>query len=305
MNFIELFKNTTLFLKLKDVYKGPYILKNKYSKITEDQYRDYLKLKKEFKKYINEYEYKEKKIENVQNKIWVCWLQGMDNAPDIVKACFNSLKENILDYEIVLIDSLNIKKYTDLPDYIWKKYEKGIITNTHFSDLVRLNLLNKWGGCWIDSTVLCTSPAFLKIIKNEKLFVYKQFDLSKSGTYPIIASSWFIKSDGNSKIISLTYDLLLKYWKIHNYLISYYLIHLLFSLAAKKYDDEWKKVPSYNNHAPHTMMLELGDKYTLNRWEQMIDISDFHKLNRYIDIVDAETFYFHIIERYNKKSNDV
>lgn len=41
-----------------------------------------------------------------------------------------------------------------LPDYIVKKWEKGRIPADLFSDLLRLELLIRYGGTWIDSTVL-------------------------------------------------------------------------------------------------------------------------------------------------------
>ena len=40
---------------------------------------------------------------------------------------------------------------------VMEKWEKGIITHTHMTDLLRLELLIKYGGMWIDATVLCTA----------------------------------------------------------------------------------------------------------------------------------------------------
>lgn len=54
----------------------------------------------------------------------------MDNAPDLVKKCYESLKNNLKDKEIILITSENISKYVTFPDYIMEKWEKGIITHT-------------------------------------------------------------------------------------------------------------------------------------------------------------------------------
>ena len=30
----------------------------------------------------------------LRNKIWICWWQGIDNAPEIVKACVDSIRSN-------------------------------------------------------------------------------------------------------------------------------------------------------------------------------------------------------------------
>ena len=88
--------------------------------------------------------------------VWFCWLQGIDDAPEIVKACYNSIKRNIPNRETKVIDAKNWKDYVELPDFIVKKWEKGRIPAALFSDLLRLELLIKYGGTWIDSTVLCT-----------------------------------------------------------------------------------------------------------------------------------------------------
>jgi len=116
----------------------------------------------EFKKFNNS---REPKHEHPK-VIWWCWLQGYDAAPPIVKACYNSLmrefkgsrvQEVLSDgYEIKVIDAENWKEYIELPDFIVKKWEKKQIPPALFSDLLRLELLIKYGGTWIDSTVLCT-----------------------------------------------------------------------------------------------------------------------------------------------------
>ena len=66
---------------------------------------------------------------NLPNKtnrvIWFCWLQGLEYAPEIVQACYNSIKRNIPDREIKVIDAKNWKEYVELPDFIVKKMGEG------------------------------------------------------------------------------------------------------------------------------------------------------------------------------------
>ena len=38
------------------------------------------------------------------------------------------------------------------------KFTNNIFSITHFSDIIRMALLSKYGGYWIDSTYLVTSP---------------------------------------------------------------------------------------------------------------------------------------------------
>ena len=44
----------------------------------------------------------------------------------------------------------------NFPEWLLEKKDKGIITKTHMSDLLRLKLLGQYGGIWLDSTFYCT-----------------------------------------------------------------------------------------------------------------------------------------------------
>ena len=75
----------------------------------------------------------------------MCWFQGMEHAPKMVQYCFESLKSNLRDKRIILITEDNYKEYVQFPTYILEKYEKGCFSKTHLSDLLRLELLIKYG----------------------------------------------------------------------------------------------------------------------------------------------------------------
>lgn len=106
----------------------------------------------EFDKTYTEKEHKTSDI------IWICWFQGMDNAPELVKNAINLL----LRITRIKSDSTyrkNISDYVTFPEYIMTKWKQGVITHTHMTDLLRLELLINYGGLWLDATVLCTGDA--------------------------------------------------------------------------------------------------------------------------------------------------
>lgn len=47
----------------------------------------------------------------------------------------------------------NYAKYVDIPKQLVKKTETGKMMYAHLADLLRLKLLAKHGGLWIDSTL--------------------------------------------------------------------------------------------------------------------------------------------------------
>lgn len=253
----------------------------------------YKKLKKKYKYIINNAK-SEYTLSNENNKvIWVCWLQGMDNAPKLVQRCYESLKSNMKGYKINVITEENMFEYIEIPDYIVTKWKKGIISFAHFSDVIRVNLLVKYGGVWIDSTVLCTDNLLNNRLENSPLFVYKSI---MRGSNVISASNWLISSVPKNPILVLVQNLLYEYWKTENVIIHYYLFHIFFTLATEKYPEIWDKVVSFNNISPHILVNELNDTFSQERYDEIKKMSSFHKLNYKIEYSEVEnSFYQNLI----------
>ena len=115
--------------------------------------------------------YNYKKVENqksgkdLSDVIWVCWWQGLDNAPLLVKKCVKSIKKNAGNHKVILLTEENYKDYVTIPKWIEKKREQGIITRTNYSDLLRLSLLAEHGGMWLDATFFCKDANLDKYFK--------------------------------------------------------------------------------------------------------------------------------------------
>ncbi len=232
------------------------------------------------------------------NKVWWCWLQGEENAPELNKACLNSLRKNLVDRDIVVITKENYKDFVDIPEFIITKYKKGIISNTHFSDLLRLELLIKYGGTWIDSSVLCTE--YYKAFFDKPLFMFENW---KRGDLSVVSSNWFITAEKNEPILKTTIDLLYDYWDNYNYLIHYFIFHFFFTLATSKYEELWKSVNRFSNLPPHILQFELTEKYSEERFKEIEKMSSFHKLNQNLDFSNCkgDTNYDYIINKYMKE----
>lgn len=297
-NIINTFVRGELLIKLK----CKFIIKNEISKIKERQLFVYNKYNKKYKNIIEKSNYIYIKNEE-SNYIWICWLQGYEKAPDIVKACIDSIKKHFPEKEVIILTNDNINKYVEFNDSITQKYKKGIISRTHFSDILRTELLCKHGGLWVDSTVLCTSDSIKDILNRNDFFAFKELDLSRTKIRTIVSSSWFIYSKYKGHpIMMLTRDLLNAYWEDHNYLIDYFLFHIFFAISANHYKEEWDKVETYNNHSPHILMFELDKKYSKNRFDEIKKMSSIHKLqwhNDYSNIKDS--FWNYLINSYKEE----
>lgn len=260
------------------------------------------KLKRKYAYVAKEFKENEKKLIHQQsNKVWVCWLQGIENAPLIVKRCYDSLQKYLKDKEIILITEDNYRDYVEFPGFILEKYKKGIISKTHFSDLLRLELLIKYGGTWIDATVLCTGNDMPDYILNSDLFVYQMLKPGKNG-HSITISSWLMTACTNNNILMLTRKFLYEYWSKNNTMVDYFLLHMFFCIACEYYPEEQKKIPKVCNSIPHILLLELFDDYNEEFFNHVKKMTCFHKLNYKFDeaAFSKKGTYFDVVVRNRK-----
>ena len=127
----DMFGSGLIVTGFADKYLAGQVTMYKSFKWLEKKYQKDVRVKKKLKS-----------EENIQKEyVWFCWLQGIENAPKLVQDCYASIKYWLKDNEIIVITESNYKEYVEFPDYIIEKWKKGIITNTHFSDLLRIELI--------------------------------------------------------------------------------------------------------------------------------------------------------------------
>lgn len=214
---------------------------------------------------------------NTSKRIWICWFQGIDNAPDLVKKCYQSVIDNNSDKEIVLITSDNISEYVEFPDFINAKWKKGQITHTHMTDLLRLELLIKYGGMWLDATVYCSTSNIPHYFFESDLFFFQCLKPGRDGHANYI-SSWLMTAKSNNRILMATRELCYDYWRQNDSLCDYFLLHDFLSIVLDQFEDEWKRIIPRDNATPHELLLRLFDEYDEKMWTAIKEQTPFHKL---------------------------
>ena len=197
-----------------------------------------------------------------------------------------------------MIDDKNWREYVELPEYIVKKWEKGRIPAALFSDLLRLELLIKYGGTWIDSTVLCTGLNDNEQYLDAELFL---FQYTKQGSIPISISNWFITACSNNEVLIVLRDVLYAYWKDYDCTLDYYMFHMFFSMIAKEYPEEITKMPY--GYSPNSLVLlhHWGEKFDQKKWKKLSSLVSFHKLAFRVNekVKDnKENYYNYILSEY-------
>lgn len=275
-------------LKKKDKYILEYLSKN-YGYIIEN--------------YKNE---EETVIYSEKQNIWICWLQGEESAPQLVKNCIDSVRRNSNGHEVVIITKDNFKEYVDIPDYILEKYEKGIISHAHFSDIMRMSLICKHGGIWIDATVFCNKTLPDKIF-NQLFFTCKSPIVETDYISNLQWTSFIIGGQKNSLFFRFNLEFYLEYWKTEEQLIDYlfidYVIYLGYQNITKiknTMDDN-----QINNTRRDELYSIFNEEFSLKKYQELLDSDTYlYKLSwrePFIDkTVDGKrTFYNVFLNKYD------
>ena len=194
----------------------------------------YQKLELTFAKYDNKWAIGE----FVPNSpIFVFWYQGIDNAPPIVKVCYDSIIRHSNGHPVILVTKDNLRNLVDLPDYIYEKTAKTKYPVTMLSDVLRFALLEKYGGLWCDATIFTTKDIDEDIFK-KPYFTIKPVRPSSHHSKKFIGQDhWCIFCFGGykeSSLFSAMKELLFEYWKHFDILLDYFLTDIMmFSLYAR------------------------------------------------------------------------
>lgn len=252
-------------------------------------------------------------MKGFEKTIWTCWFQGVENAPPIVKTAMKTHSVYNPGHPVIVITENNLNQYVKIPQHIMKKYKNGIISRTHFSDYLRLCLLQKYGGTWVDATCYFTdripeniwNSSFFQF-KNHSWYVLKEIPkndeiwnlirrYANPSNFSQTGSNWFLHAKPNNPIILRTKQLLEEYWKEENTLINFFIFHYLLTFAVKNDEackKEFENSPNYINIYPFLLQMAYYDKFDEKLYQEIIKKSFVHKLrNRDLKPSDKYDFF--------------
>ncbi len=199
-------------------------------------------------------------VNNDKNdKIFTIWLQGEENAPDLVKACFRSVRKNCTQ-ELIVLDEKTIFDYITLPEKIVEKYKRGKIGRAHFADICRVELLYQHGGYWLDATGFATAP-IPQWIADQDFFVYMAGQVV--GSPYSFMQNCFIRARKGAYLLAAWRAMILDYWGKENHSFDYFMHQLLFKTLvtnderAKKY---FAAMPHVDQDPTHALWWSIRDK---------------------------------------------
>lgn len=205
------------------------------------------------------------------------WLQGEDQAPDIVKACFRNMRRN-LEQELVVIDKSTLFDWIELPEYIIDKWKEGKIGNAHFSDICRVELLYRHGGIWLDATDYLTAP-IPQYIMDSEFFVFMAG--SKINGWFSFIQNCFIRAHKGNPLLGLWREAIMNYWANEDGAVNYYVHQILFNLTVDQNPQAaalFSKMPKVEQDPTHVLWYgHKDDVYDEARYAELCDNAFFHK----------------------------
>lgn len=232
------------------------------------------------------------------NYAFVFWWQGEENAPEIVKACINSIKKNHRG-KVVVLSERNYLNYSNIPDYVVQKMKQGKMSLTHFSDILRYNLLYNWGGAWIDATCLLTKPI------PEKCYSADYYSLKSifSESMGFCWTDFYMHIKQGHVMAKRMLGFFYTYWAEHNCLLTYLLVDCWVSNLYKH--TEFRQIINNMPEGGHdifNVIAHLNEEYCPQKWKK-IDNYYIYKLTykqifKKFDSFGNLTNYGYIIKEY-------
>ena len=180
--------------------------------------------------------------------IWCLWLQGWANAPDLVKACAASWRRHNPAWDLHLLCGHTLASYLDpLPHFATAS---GHLPIEALSDRLRIELLHRFGGIWVDATVYCLRPldGWIHHALPSGFFA---FDRPLPNN---MLSSWFLAAERNCYVVDVWRDKTTAYWKDRVERDHYFWFHNLFAEAYQsdaKFRAVWDATPKLSAGGPH------------------------------------------------------
>lgn len=194
--------------------------------------------------------------------IWVLWWQGEERAPDIVKACIQSIRKNANGHEVIFLYKKNYQSYVTLPEMIVKKHDAGIISHAAYSDMIRLSLLSKYGGMWIDATVFISQPIPEELFQMD-FFTLKTYNPNYTWVSKSRWTGYYLAGNKDFQFFSFARDALFLHWQKTDYIIDYLLLDYVYELAYQNIPVVRKAIDDLpdNNKRRGDLMAAINNEY--------------------------------------------
>jgi capsular polysaccharide synthesis protein len=227
----------------------------------------------------------------VPTRVYVFWAQSIDKAPEVVQLCHEQLLRVQARGEVVALDLGSARALVEIPPYVLHKTADDLAM---LSDVLRLELLARYGGVWADATCLALDDVIARTRDRMPagFFAFARRDR------PI--ASWFLASEPGGYVVSMWRAAMHVYWRRFDHKIHYFVVHHLFEALCRhdaEFRRQWRETPRVDADAAHAFQLAMREPYEEARYRDLLGQSFIHKLTYRFDAHDAraETMLGHLL----------
>ncbi len=204
-------------------------------------------------------------FDDSQKNIFIFWAQGFENCPNLQKECVARVKYFYSDFNVKLIDLQNYKEYIQIPNYIEDLFSEKKISIQCFSDILRFNLISKFGGYWVDATILFFKKYPLDFYLEKFKFYSLNINTQEKrdiwgGVYNPCYTTYFFGSRRSNLTMLCAVEFYNEYFKKHEYILDYFLNdYILIICSALKIDENCLNLSPLTNATPYYLCNYLKD----------------------------------------------
>lgn len=245
------------------------------------------------------------------DKIWVCWLQGEETAPPLIKVCLDRIRHFSNGHDVVLITKDNYTNYVDVPSVFLERVREGRMYYAHLSDYIRYQLLYKYGGGWLDATLFVNRPIGIMNEFNYDFYSIR-FEVPLDDNC-VAKCRWMTPvvfcKPGNSFLYNI-YKIFEQYNLKYDYCIDYLLIDYIMDFLVNSCDSYRKMINDipYNNSSFQDLSKVLNFAFDKDLYDSIMSSdTTYYKLTykgRALFYKDGKpTFYNYIINHSSINDN--
>lgn len=240
-------------------------------------------------------------VQSVNAPIWVFWWDGEENMPDVIKMCYQSKLRTSGSHPVILLTHENINNYIEFPEYVWNQFYNKKLRIQHLADMIRVQLIRRYGGLWLDASVYCAKDIPEEIFELPLYSMRGEIDekyVSKNQWTTFVIGGW-----KNNVLCSFLDDFFIEYCKTDKPFIDYFMFDCAIALA-------YAELPLIKNQIDNLPKTQ-GDCYWINsKLEEIMTEQIYNDLirqnvifykiawNKWINSANnSETFYSYLLRK--------
>ena len=204
--------------------------------------------------------------------LFVYWDSGFSAAPDVVRFCHSELTRLHSRGGVVSLDDSLVGALAQVPPTVATRARSA---PNKYADILRLDLLSRHGGIWVDAT--CLAVADLRHIVPDLLpsgfFAFRREDDR--------VCNWFLACSPANRVVSMMREALSRFWETHTAARQYFVFHDIFEILTHLDPDFgaiWNNAPRITARDPHMLQHAMHEPHDSERLGRLLRVCFVHKL---------------------------